>query len=117
MDIELRRVDSPDELVECSCMMCEVEFTPGTVVADPSDTYGRLVCEECVGYLHGRNPERFPSVELLHRLIAEYPTPAFPSAEAIIELEHEDLQEADRRLKACVLWERPVEIAEAQTNS
>jgi hypothetical protein len=112
MDIELRRVDSPAELVECRCMLCEMDFTLGTVAADPSDTYGGLVCEECVGYLHGRNPERFPSVELLHRLIAEYPAPAFPSVEAIIKLENEDLQEADRRLTASVLWERPVERAE-----
>lgn len=113
MDIQLRRVDSPDELVECSCMLCEMEFMSRTVVADPSDAYDRLVCEECVGYLHGRNPERFPSVELLHRLIAEYPAPVFPSVEAIIKLENEDLQEAERRLAASVLWKRPVEQVSA----
>jgi hypothetical protein len=78
MEIQLRRAYSADELCEWNCDLCEVPYTPGTVFADIAGMEG-AICEECLAYLHGRQPELFPSVERLHELQAAYPTAVFES--------------------------------------
>jgi hypothetical protein len=105
MEIILRRAYSAQDLFEWNCDLCEVPYTPKSVYPDIMGMEGAL-CETCLAYLHGRQPELFPSIEQLHELQAAYPTAVFESDEEVMKLEEEDLDEALRLHEACLLWTR-----------
>ncbi len=105
MEIMLRRAYSGGDLFRWNCDLCEVPYTPKTVYPDIAGEEG-AICEECLAYLHGRQPELFPSVEKLHELAAAYPTPVFEDDKAVMKMEQEDLDEATRLWHECKLWTR-----------
>jgi hypothetical protein len=105
VEIVLRRAYSADELVEDTCGLCECPYMPGPVFADVYGMEG-AICADCLAYLHGRNPEVFPSVERLHELQAEHPTAVFESDDAVCRAETEDLDRAARLWRGCYLWTR-----------
>jgi hypothetical protein len=107
MEIMLRRAYSGEDLFEWRCDLCEVAYTPQTVYPDIMDMEGAL-CETCLAYLHGRQPELFPSIEQLRELQAAYPTAVFKSDDDVIKVE-EDLAEASRLHEKCLLWTRESE--------
>ena len=112
MEIELRRAYTGDDLFEWNCDVCEVPFTPGTVYADVAGEEG-AICDECLVYLHGRQPSVFPSLEVLRELREQYPTPALEDVEAAIRLEHSDIAAAMCLMDECRVWPRNDRLAEA----
>ncbi|MBA2715360.1 MAG: hypothetical protein H0U55_17645 [Rubrobacteraceae bacterium] len=105
MEIHLRRAYSADDLFRWNCGLCEVPFTPGSVYPDIEGGEDSI-CEECLAYLHARQPELFPSVELLRELMAVYPTAVFGNDRAVMKMEIEDKNEAARLAHECRLWTR-----------
>ncbi|MDQ3315995.1 MAG: hypothetical protein M3522_01530 [Actinomycetota bacterium] len=103
MEIQLRRAFDGDEVFPWNCAICECGYTPRTVMADIVGDEGD-VCPDCLGYLHGRHPELFPSVELLDALAAKYPTPVYPNSAAVRAAEAVDLDEASRQFEDSYLW-------------
>lgn len=104
MEIVLRRAYSAEDLFEWNCEVCEVPFTPQNVYPDVLGLEG-AICEECLAYLHDRQPELFPSVQKLEELVAAYPTPVFEDDRAVMKME-EDLDKAARLWHRAKLWTR-----------
>jgi hypothetical protein len=105
MEILLRRAYSAEDLFDWGCDLCEVPYTPKSVYPDALGM-GGAICEECLAYLHGRQPELFPSIEQLRELQAAYPTAMFKSDKAVMKMEKEDLDGAARLWHECKLWTR-----------
>ena len=105
MEIYLRRAYSADDLFRWNCGLCEVPFTPGSVYPDIEGGEDSI-CEDCLAYLHARQPELFPSVGRLRELQAAYPTPVFENNQAVMKMEDEDQDEAARLWHECRLWTR-----------
>jgi len=103
MEIQLRRSYCGDDLFPWNCAVCELGYTPRTVMADIVGDEGD-VCDDCLAYLHDRHPELFPGVELLDALAAKYPTPVYPNSAAVRAAEKADLDEASRQFEDSYLW-------------
>jgi hypothetical protein len=103
MKIQLRRAYTGDDLCEWDCAVCEVPFTVQTVYADVAGEEGEI-CDECLAYLHGRQPGVFPSVEVLRELRERYPAPVLADTDAAIRLERIDLGAACRLMGECEVW-------------
>jgi hypothetical protein len=90
-DVALKRAFTPEELGEQECGLCWVRFEAGGVSAQVVG-YGDLgrVCPACLEHLHGRNPERFPSLAQFEEARRRYPEPVYSSAEEVMRLEEAD---------------------------
>ena len=94
MQIRLRRVLSPEELVEEQCGICGVPFRVESVAAEVTsgEASERGVemghgCPECIRYLGERNPERFPSIEEYRAAVECHTSPMFGSVDEVIGVE------------------------------
>ena len=98
--IELRRAITPEEVGECRCALCGVDFRAGALYAWPvtedreSIEDGGRVCPACVEYFGERNPDHFPTIAEYRRAAESYPAPILASVEEAIRLEQEDLERA-----------------------
>jgi hypothetical protein len=99
MQLQLQRAFSPEYMVEEECGICGVPFRVASVTVE-AVTDGRCpvevgpVCPECIAYLAERNPERFPSIEEFRTAVGRYPSPMFPSGDAVVRLEEGAFWEA-----------------------
>jgi hypothetical protein len=73
MRVKLERAVSPEYMEEQDCGICEVPFSPESVIA--WDEHTRPVCPECVRYLGERNPSRFPTIEQYEAAVERNPEP------------------------------------------
>ena len=98
MIIKLQRAMEPLVMEEQECALCTVVFRPESVlVVDETLGDDPFVCVSCLGYLHERNPQEFPSVEEYRSALRRYPEPIFETVEEIMRLEDaEDWAALDR---------------------
>lgn len=90
LEIRMRRAMAPDEIREDGCGVCGLGLVTETVYAWLNDAHSSAVCPACVEYLSGRNPEDFPTTAELAEANRRFAAPAYPSVEAIVEIEQSD---------------------------
>ena len=89
MRIELQRQWVADEMMyrpEGVCGVCGHTFEVPSVVAvatTDNKTDVGVACLECVEYLGGRNPSKFPTIEEYRDLLETYPEAMYESVEAL----------------------------------
>lgn len=105
LEVRLKRAFEPEEAGETACPLCGTGFVAGIVSAHVADLEGSILCPACVAHLARINPAAFPAPEEIAEANRRFTTLAYPSVEAIMEIEASDDEEAwaamEAAYKAC----------------
>ena len=113
MRITLHRAITPDDIQDQPCGICGNPFRMEAVQVSlgaedpthprqaPSDA--GYACETCIEYLHQRNPERFPSLDLYRKMLAHYPSPMFQT-DGELAARDTSWEAGDQIYEDMVLW-------------